>query len=286
MLYWQLEKEAQDHLRKAGVDNPELSARVLLKNAAGFSDVDFILCRCEPVPLNTLRVFTEFLERRGRGEPVAHITGKKEFYGRDFRVSKDTLIPRPESELLVDLALANISEKECFFLDAGCGSGCLGLTLLAERPSWQGVLLDISLGALAIARENSRKLRVKCQCFAGNIFNFFFQPRVFNLIIANLPYISCQDKNSVMTEVLAFEPGMALFSPDAGLGHIKSLIDCAAFSLCPNGLLLLEHGKDQAHRIIEYLSEKEFQGIAAFRDLAGLPRVIMARKIEERLWLS
>lgn len=278
MLYWQLEKQARELLRKARVDNPELSARVLLKYAAGLTDVDYLLSRSLPVPAQVEGVFAGFLERRSQGEPVARIIGKKEFYGRDFRVSKATLIPRPESELLVEIALANIFQKECLFLDAGCGTGCLGLTLLCERPSWRGILLDNSLAGLEVARENSRTLHVECDFFAGDIFRWFFPPDIFNLIIANLPYISPEERKEVMAEVLDFEPESALFSPEGGVLHIRSLIDRAAFSLCANGLLLLEHGSGQAPLICDYLRQKFFCDIVSFRDLAGLPRVIMARK--------
>lgn len=278
MLYWQLEKNAQELLREARVDNPALSARVLLKSAAGLSDKDYLLSRGLPASLATRRIMGQFLERRSRGEPVAYITGKKEFYGRDFKVSSATLIPRPESEQLIDLALANLGEQPCLFLDAGCGSGCLGLTLLCERPAWRGILFDYSQKALEIARENSRLLNIECDFLVGDIFHWFFQPRIFNLIIANLPYISHTEKGEVMAEVLAYEPESALFSPDSGLGHIKALVDKAALSLLSSGILLLEHGWKQESEIEEYLREKGFTEVTAFRDFADLPRVILAKK--------
>lgn len=213
--------------------------------------------------------FKRLTEERKSGKPFAYIKGSQGFYENDFLVSPSTLIPRPETELLIDIALENIdSEKKIKALDLGTGSGIIAITLSEKCPKWEISATDCSIEALDIAKHNAIR---DIDFYCGS----WFEPlprKKFDLIVSNPPYIS---KNDPHLEDLRFEPLEALVSGNDGLEDIRLIISQSPQFLNKNGLLLLEHGYDQKDRIIKLL-EGSFKNIKAFKDLNGIDRAIIA----------
>ena len=213
--------------------------------------------------------FERLTEERKSGKPFAYIKGSQGFYENDFLVSPSTLIPRPETELLIDIALDNLeSEKKIKALDLGTGSGIIAITLSEKCPKWEISATDCSIEALDIAKHNAIR---DIDFYCGS----WFEPlprKKFDLIVSNPPYIS---KNDPHLEDLRFEPLEALVSGNDGLEDIRLIISQSPQFLNKNGLLLLEHGYDQKDRIIKLL-EGSFKNIKAFKDLNGIDRAIIA----------
>lgn len=270
------ELEAAAILTRAGVDSPGLCARLLCAHAAGLSRIDYILARDQEQKNGPC--FRELVKRRAAGEPLAYILGKKEFYGHDFRVSPAVLIPRPETEGIVDLALKRVREQNIFFVDMGCGCGCIGESLLLHRPAWRGILLDASLAALAIAKENATALGCSPVFLGADVFALPLAAASVDLVVANPPYIAGEERPRVMAETLAYEPHSALFSPERGLSHLAAVIKGAGNCLKNGGAIILEHGAGQKNAVTRMLAEEGFCEIADYRDLAGLSRCAFARK--------
>lgn len=265
-------------LVEAGVDSPGLCARMLVAHVAGLDKVGYILAGNEDLAPEAAARLADLTLRRAQGEPMAYILGKKEFYGIEFIVSPAVLTPRPETELLVELALANLPEKNTIFADLGCGSGCIGLSLLKIRPEWTGIFMDLSSDALEIAKRNAVALACKAKFVLADLFKPLLAAESCDLIISNPPYIGAAEKNLVMPETLAYEPHFALFSQQNGLAHLEAVIRCAANSLKKQGWLLLEHGSSQADVVYDLLKSAGFVNIAMHKDLANLPRCAMAQK--------
>ena len=213
--------------------------------------------------------FKRLTEERKSGKPFAYIKGSQGFYENDFLVSPSTLIPRPETELLIDIALENLdSEKKIKVLDLGTGCGIIAITLSEKCPKWEISATDCSIEALDIAKHNAIR---DIDFYCGS----WFEPlprKKFDLIVSNPPYIS---KNDPHLEDLRFEPLEALVSGNDGLEDIRLIISQSPQFLNKNGLLLLEHGYDQKDRIIKLL-EGSFKNIKAFKDLNGIDRAIIA----------
>ena len=213
--------------------------------------------------------FKRLTEERKSGKPFAYIKGSQGFYENDFLVSPSTLIPRPETELLIDIALDNLeSEKKIKALDLGTGSGIIAITLSEKCPKWEISATDCSIEALNIAKHNAIR---DIDFYCGSWFEPLPQKK-FDLIVSNPPYIS---KNDPHLEDLRFEPLEALVSGNDGLEDIRLIISQSPQFLNKNGLLLLEHGYDQKDRIIKLL-EGSFKNIKAFKDLNGIDRAIIA----------
>lgn len=274
MRFCELERQARLMLAKAGVDSPGLCARVLTAHVAGCDRTAYLLAEEREATPKQQELQRELVRRRGRGEPLAYILGKKEFYKYEFVVSPAVLIPRPETELLVELALAHVSAQTASFADLGCGSGCIGVSLLRDRPAWRGILLESSQEALAVAKINAAG--VEAVLLRADMFAAPLRPQSCDLVVSNPPYIG-PDEN-VMGETLAYEPGLALFSGEGGLAHIRAVISCASAALKPGGWLILEHGWRQEQAVGEMLLRRGFGECRSHADLAGLPRCAMARK--------
>lgn len=271
-------KELHELLTKAGVDSPGLCVNMLLEHVTGLSRLELALepdRKLVPTEYEKARLLAL---RRSHFEPMAYITGYKDFYEHRFRVSPFTLIPRPETELLVELALAKASLGYARFLDAGCGCGNIGLSLLSARQNWQGLLLDKSAGAVKIAMENAARIAPQALFAQGDMFSLPVPDQSLDLLVSNPPYIGLQEKGNVMADVLAFEPHSALFSSEQGLGHLKALAAEAGRCLKTDGMLLVEHGSGQQQALLEIFRAHGFNELSAYNDLAGLPRCILARK--------
>ncbi len=222
--------------------------------------------------------YLEYLERRLAGEPIAYILGEREFYGLVFRVTSDVLIPRPETELLVELALARIPEGEPLrLLDIGTGSGCIAVTLARLRPRASVIATDTSAAALEVARSNAREHGVESIEFRpGEAFAPVVDER-FDVIVSNPPYVA-QDDPHLLQGDLRFEPKQALTSGGDGLALMRVLVARAPSHLQTGGWLLLEHGHDQGEAIRALMGAAGLGSVFTERDLAGLPRVRSARR--------
>lgn len=222
--------------------------------------------------------YRDFLERRLRGEPIAYILGEREFYGLELRVTPDVLIPRPETELLVDLGLARIPENEpCRVLDIGTGSGCIAVAIAHLRPRASVVATDLSAPALQVARENARRHRAQNIDFRlGGGFEPVRGDR-FDLILSNPPYIAEDDPHLLQGD-LRFEPKQALTSGPDGLAALRTIVAEAPAHLNAGAWLLLEHGYDQAQAVRALLASAGLVDVFTERDLAGHPRVSGGRQ--------
>lgn len=280
-------QQAVARLRAAGDDSPHICARALAQAVTGLDRTGLILAGPRPLAPEQAARLADAVARRCAGEPLAHILGKREFFGRDFAVTPDTLIPRPETELLVELALPHMQEAErrhpadapLLLADLGAGSGCIGITLLAEQPRWQGLLLDISPEALAVARRNARTHGVarRLRCLTADMAHAPLAPRSLHLLVSNPPYIAHAERSDVMDDVLRHEPHSALFSPDDGLAHLRAACRAAAEALVPGGRLLLEHGWRQGPAVRDMLVRSGFADVTSHTDLAGHERCTEGR---------
>ncbi|MBO4335116.1 MAG: peptide chain release factor N(5)-glutamine methyltransferase [Desulfovibrio sp.] len=279
MLVREAERLARRSLTEAGRDSPALSARLLLAHVLGTDHTGILLKADEELSASQSAAFFALVERRRRGEPVAYLLGRREFYGLDFQVNAATLIPRPESEHLVDCVLSHEDRaRPLFFADLGCGSGNLGIALAHHCPLWRGFLLDTSSAALAVARENSRQhgLAERLGCIRANLARLPFANASLSFLVANPPYIAFEERHEVMAEVLDFEPHTALFAEDHGYAMLAKAIEEASKHLLPQGGIYLEHGATQAARVRQLLAEN-FTDIGSLRDLAGHERVSFGR---------
>ena len=219
------------------------------------------------------------VEARALGSPIAYLIGEREFYGRPFKVDQRVLIPRPETELLVEAALARLSAGESNVLDLGTGSGAIALTLALERPDSHVTAVDASDAALDCASENAAALAVENVSFMHGEWYAPVAGWSFDLIVSNPPYVAGEDAHLKAGD-LRFEPRTALTDGSGdGLDSIRAIIADAPKHLAPGGWLLLEHGYDQAPACAALLAESGLTELIALTDLAGIPRVAGGRKL-------
>lgn len=242
----------------------------------GVSRAWLIAHREDKVEAAPAATFAAQLARRARGEPIAYLVGQREFYGRGFRVTPDVLIPRPETELLIDAALSRLpAEADCEVLDLGTGSGCIAVTLALERSRARVCASDISVSALAVARENARQLGADVEFLESDWFQRLPNRR-FDLMVSNPPYVASGDPHLGQGD-LRFEPQHALSAGADGLADIRRIVGEAPAHLHNGGWLILEHGHDQAPACRQLMIKAGFTDVFDMRDLAGLPRICGGR---------
>lgn len=231
----------------------------------------------ESIPHQLRERIAALSERRLAGEPVAYILGWREFYGREFSVDPGVLIPRPETELLVELALENLPVGPCRLIDVGTGSGCIALTLAAERPAWEVTAVDLSPAALAVCASNAARLALeRVRRLESDLLGAVAGER-FDAIVSNPPYVAAGDRHLSQGD-LRFEPDLALSAGLDGMGAIAGLIDQARTALAPGGWLMLEHGHDQGPAVAGRMRQAGLEHVTTHQDLAGLDRVTLARR--------
>lgn len=257
-------------LRTAGVGPVE--ARALLRAALGVGDA-YLAAHPERVPGEVeRRRFLELLARRHGGEPLAYLTGEREFHSLVFRVTPAVLIPRPETELLVEAALERAPEHgPCRVLDLATGSGCIAIAVARHRPQARVTATDRSREALAVARENAARHGVDVEFLESDWFEAL-PDRRFDLIVANPPYIAAGDPHLEQGD-LRFEPPDALVAGPTGLECIEAIVEHAVHHLSAGGRLLLEHGFDQGACARALLAASGYDHVITRRDLAGIERV-------------
>jgi release factor glutamine methyltransferase len=260
-------------LRESGL--PRYEAELLLRTALGCERIYLITHAEDTVDSSSARTAQAWFARRRSGEPVSYITGWREFYGLALRVTADVLIPRSETELLVDLALERVPlGSSARVLELGTGSGAIAIALASLRPEWRITATDVSEKALDVARRNSQEHVVEID-FARSDWFESIGPGPFDLIVSNSPYVAAGDPHLERGDV-RFEPRIALVGGGDGLACIRRIAVGARQRLRSGGSLLLEHGYDQAESCVAQLRELGYTGVADFRDLAGLPRVSAA----------
>jgi release factor glutamine methyltransferase len=257
-----------------GLDRREarLEARVLAAFAWNVAPAWLIAHDTDPLASPQSMAFDTLLARRLAGEPIAYLTGTREFYGRPFRVSPDVLIPRPDTELLVERALARIPPGQPVdVLDLGTGSGCIAITLALERPLARVTAADRSAAALTVARRNADILDARVEFLTSDWFHGLAGRR-FDLIVSNPPYIAAGDSHLAHGDV-RFEPLGALAAGEDGLDDLRRLTAAACAHLKPGGALLLEHGYDQADAVQALLRANGIRHPQSWTDLSGIRRV-------------
>ncbi|ARC89183.1 peptide chain release factor N(5)-glutamine methyltransferase [Rhodovulum sp. MB263] len=259
-------------LRAAAIRDPQRDARRLLAHALEIAPGRLTLVLPEPVPAAARARFEAALLRREAHEPVSHIVGLRAFWGRDFRVTRDVLDPRPETEILIEAAL---SVPFSNMLDLGTGSGCILLTLLSERPGAFGLGTDISAAALAVARGNAGRLGVAGARFLLSDWYQVVEGR-FDLIVSNPPYIAEAEMSGLAPE-LAHEPRGALTDGGDGLSAYRAIAAGARARLAPGGRLLVEIGPTQAQAVSGIFAAAGLEILAVLPDLDGRHRVVETR---------
>jgi release factor glutamine methyltransferase len=222
--------------------------------------------------------YTELLERRRRGEPIQYITGETEFYGLPFRVTPEVLIPRPETEHLVEKVIELAARfEQPRIVDVGTGSGAIAVALAHEWLSAVITAIDLSSSALAIARENAKRNEVDLRFLDGDLLAPV-AGECFEIVVSNPPYVPSGDRATLSVEVREYEPALALFAGDDGLDVYCRLIPAAFGALVPGGYVALEIGYGQSKAITELLAKAGFEQIEFVPDLQGIPRVASARR--------
>jgi release factor glutamine methyltransferase len=252
------------------LERPNLDAGSLLAFSLGIAPVRLKSHPEEPRTTAEQEAYLALIERRAQGEPLAYITGVREFWTLELRVTREVLVPRPETELLVERALALGPAPAARVLDLGTGSGAIALALAAERPGWELLATDASPAALAVARDNARRLRLGNVSFrAGSWFEGLAAQR-FDLVVSNPPYVDARDPALL---ALRDEPRQALTPGDDALADLRAIIRAAPEHLQPGAWLALEHGTAQAGAVAHELVARGFGSVRSHRDLGGHERV-------------
>lgn len=274
----ELRLHAAAKMRAAKIETPEIDARVLLRFALGLDEAALVSSSQIPIPEEQKTRFDRLVERRMAGEPVARIVGHKEFWSHPFKLGADTLVPRPESETLVEAALEIFPERDAKLrlLDLGTGSGILLAAILAERPRASGVGIDYSENALRVARENLHALGLsdRAQLICGDWAAAL--GRTFDLVVANPPYIESKEIAALAREVREHDPRLALDGGADGLESYRQIIAELPHLLSTEGAAVLELGIGQEAAVADFARAK---GLAvegqARRDLGGVPRALI-----------
>ncbi len=272
---------AEDLARRGRSDSPRLDAELLLSHAIGLNRVQLIVDSARPLAAEELARYRELMVRRRRSEPIAYILGEREFYGLRFSVNRHVLIPRPDTETLVNVALERTRGRHLHgrAIDVCTGSGCVAIAFAKERPTWQVTGTDISEEALAVARHNALRL--------GTIWNLDFRlsdlladvgaEPCFDLIMANPPYVPDAEIPTLSADVKNHEPHGALRGGPDGLSLIRRLVKAAPPLLAPGGVLAIEVGAGQAERVAKGLKAYGFSEVQQERDYGSIERIVSGR---------
>ena len=260
-----------------GSDTAQIDAELLLAAAIGKPRTHLYTWPEQILTPAQRSYFESVLERRVLGEPVAYIIGTRDFWTLNLRVNRHVLIPRPETELLVETALALVTTPEAHIADLGTGSGAIALALASERRLWKVMATDMSIAALTVASDNASLLGIPNVRFRQGSWCEALEPAQFDLIVSNPPYIDAADPHLAQGD-LRFEPRPALVAADEGLADIRALCSQASNHLKPGGWLLLEHGWTQGPAVRGNLEQNGFDALSTLKDLNGNDRVTLGRR--------
>lgn len=280
----------ESYFKEHFIDSPRLTAELLLAHSLDMGRLDLYLQHDRPLEKNELSDFKTLIKRRIQNEPVAYIIGEKGFYDSDFKVAKGVLIPRPDTETLVEQALGVLKQpKSCgsckHVLELGVGSGAIIVSLAKVYPDHVYVANDISRDALDVAKTNAQTILQTCviqthvNFFSGTWLDAIKQNPVFDLIVSNPPYIPTKDIKTLAPEIYRFEPVLALDGGHDGLDCFRQILETAHKCLVSGGTLLLEMGFDQKEGLIRIFEQfSEYESIEFIKDLAGHDRVVKIKK--------
>jgi release factor glutamine methyltransferase len=264
------------YFKKRKIENPRLNAEHLLAHVLGRKRIELYLEFERKLTETELGPLRELVKRRSEGEPLQHLLGTVEFCGLTFLCDKRALVPRPETEELVEFLKSEIRSPRSEIVDVGTGSGVIALSLAAEFPETTITAVDISDEALALAKENAARLNLsdRVRFLKSSLLENI--EGAFDVIVANLPYISAQDRHTLALEVL-HDPEIALFAGTRGDELVRELIDHAPARLQPGGMLALEIGLAQSEGLLSALAEKNYRDICSKNDYNGVTRFLFAR---------
>lgn len=268
------------HLKSQGSESPRLDAEILLAHARGCPRIQLYTNYDQPLTDTERATMRDLVKRRAAAEPVAYLVGHREFFGLDFRVTKDVLIPRPDTETLVVDAIETLKPQAApRVLDVGTGSGCITISLAVNCPNAEVTAIDLSASALAIAQANAETHNVagRIRWLCGDLFVPLTSGEQFDLIASNPPYIASAEIDKLAADVRLHEPRSALDGGPDGLDVIRRLIAAAPAHLAEQGKLLIEISGEQANAVTQLLATNgQYDDIAVLKDLAKQPRVVRA----------
>jgi release factor glutamine methyltransferase len=267
-------------LQKNKISNPKLDSEILLTNLIKRDKKHIILNPKELLNSGQLNKFKSLIERRKKGEPIAYLINKKEFWKDEFFVNSDVLIPRPDTELLIEEVLKIYSkDKQLQVLDIGTGSGCILLSILKERPNFYGTGIDISKKSINVSKFNAKQLNLmnKVKFFNSSVDNFKIGK--YDLIVSNPPYIEILNLRYLEKDVVNFEPKLALSGGLDGFSKIRKVINKANTLIKKNGKFILEIGFNQKNKVKKILKEEGFYVNKAIKDYGNNDRCIISTKI-------
>lgn len=267
-------------LNAAQVENPNLDAKIIFKHILSVDNEQFELCKKNEISSKITKSYFELIDRRIKREPIAYITNKQSFWNDEFKVTKDTLIPRPETELILESVISYFPDKkiDLNIADLGTGSGCIIISLLQEYINASGIGIDISKEAIKIANENKKLLKNHERLKLLEEDYAEYNLNGFDIIVSNPPYIS-QDSLDIQKDVYDYEPHLALFSKNNGIEAYNKIISNLASRIDKNFFLFLEIGLGQASEVTKLLKNNGFTEILTKVDLANIPRCVIAKKI-------
>ena len=272
--------EGIDILQKNKIANPQLDSEILLSNSIKRDKKHIILNPKEVLNSEQLRKFKNLIERRKKGEPIAYLINKKEFWKDEFFVNKDVLIPRPDSELIIEQVLKIYSKDDQLqILDIGTGSGCILLSILKERSNFYGTGIDISKKSINVSKFNAKQLNLtnRVKFFHSSVDNF--NNGKYDIIVSNPPYIEQLSLKYLEKDVVNFEPKLALSGGFDGFSKIRKVINKTSILIKKNGKFILEIGFNQKNKVIKILKEEGFYVNKAIKDYGNNDRCIISTKI-------
>jgi release factor glutamine methyltransferase len=276
-----LRKKIEARLRKKGIEEAPLDARLLISHIIPVTEIDFAINADQTVSNEQQNLIDILVQKREKRIPMSQIFGEKEFWSLSFKVTRDTLTPRPDSETLIEVALNEFEDKNATLsiLDLGTGSGCLLLTLLSELKNATGLGIDVSASAIKVANENATNLSLnnRATFLKSDWFEKLSKTKKFDLIIANPPYIGHNEKPELTPEVCEHEPYSALFAGEEGLDDYRIIAADISSYMSEKSIIILEIGYRQSSAVKDIFEQKGFKNINVFQDLGGRDRCLLIR---------
>lgn len=275
MILKEIQRKLCNNFSTIGIETPELDARIILKEVLSLDDKDLILKESLDIPEEMIEKIITIESRRLNGEPISKIFKKRDFYNSTFIISNDVLDPRPETELIVEIANNYINKNEVKnILDLGTGSGCILLSILKENRMINGLGIDLSKEAISIAKQNSKKLNLETQ---SNFLVSNWMSSVnykYDLVVSNPPYIASEDIKKLSKSVKIYDPILSLDGGDDGLNSYRLIASDLKRIIGMNALIIIEIGYNQSLQVIDIFKKNDFKLIKKYNDINGLDRVL------------